>query len=326
MEAIPDFVARRRPSWRRLEALLDGQRRAALSLAELRELDRLHREAAADLARAQGFYGGTEIHRYLNQLCARSYGTIYQPPREAAAAVRRFFGGDFPRLLREELSYVGVSAAVFLVGILLGVAMAAFEPDAAAGFVPRAVLDHIEARTIWTDDLLTSATPGMVSSAIATNNLSVMITAFALGISAGVGTVLVIFMNGLHLGAIATLCALGGIGPQLLDFVSAHGPVELSLIVIAGGAGLMVGHALIEPGELPRGQRLRERGRRAVQLVLGCAPLMALIGIVEGFVSPGPLFSTATKAALGLGLGVALWGYLLLAGRGQLPLEGQRQG
>lgn len=312
---MPAFVARRRPDWQQLETLLHRQEKGTLALAQLHELDQLHRQAAADLAHAQSFYAGTDVHRYLNQLCGRSYASIYQPPRDRAASVKRFFARDFPRTFREELRYVGVSAAIFFLGILLGVLIAAFEPDAASAFVPEGVRQHIEAKKMWTDDVLTSATPGMVSSQIATNNLSVMITSFALGILAGVGTVVVIFFNGLHLGGIATLCAFGGLGMKLLDFVSAHGFVELSVIVIAGGAGLMVGHALVDPGELPRGQRLRERGKRAVQIVVGAAPFMATIGIVEGFVSPGALFGTWTKFALGLSLGAGLWAYLLLAGR-----------
>ena len=73
--------------------------------------------------------------------------------------------------------------------------------------------------------------------------------------------------------------------------------------------------ALIDPGELPRGQALSLRGREAVKLVLGCAPFLALIGVVEGYVSPGSLFPTWVKAGLGLSLGALFWGYLLRAGR-----------
>jgi uncharacterized membrane protein SpoIIM required for sporulation len=91
--------------------------------------------------------------------------------------------------------------------------------------------------------------------------------------------------------------------------------VELSIIVIAGGAGLMVGQALIDPGELPRGQALELRGREAVKLVLGCAPFLALIAVVEGFVSPGDFFPSWVKALLGLALGAFFWLYLLRAGR-----------
>jgi uncharacterized membrane protein SpoIIM required for sporulation len=117
------------------------------------------------------------------------------------------------------------------------------------------------------------------------------------------------------LGATSALCFREGLGVALLDFVSAHGPVELSIITIAGGAGLIVGHTLIDPGELPRAQALALRGREAVKLVLGCAPFLAAIGVVEGFVSPGSLFPTWAKASLGLTLGALFWVYLLRAGR-----------
>jgi hypothetical protein len=77
----------------------------------------------------------------------------------------------------------------------------------------------------------------------------------------------------------------------------------------------MVGQALIDPGDLPRGQALALRGKAAVKLVLGCAPFLAAIAMVEGFISPGSLFPTALKSALGLTLGVLFWSYLLRAGR-----------
>ncbi len=110
------------------------------------------------------------------------------------------------------------------------------------------------------------------------------------------------------------LCARGGIGRSLFDFIAAHGPVELSVIVLAGGAGLVLGRAIVDPGELPRAQALSRSGREAVRIVLGCAPFLALIGVVEGFVSPGALFPTWAKLSLGLALGGGFWGYLLTAG------------
>ena len=110
-------------------------------------------------------------------------------------------------------------------------------------------------------------------------------------------------------------CAQNGLGPSILTFMAAHGPVELSIICITGGAGLMVGHALIDPGERTRADALRLRAGRAVRMVLGCAPFLAAIGVVEGFVSPGDLFSPLLKVVLGLSLFVGFWAYLMRTAR-----------
>ncbi|WP_338866819.1 stage II sporulation protein M [Myxococcus stipitatus] len=314
---LPAFVAQHRADWDALEALLARQRNGTLSLQELRTLDTLYRRAASDLAHAQTFYAGTDAHRFLNQLCARAYGAIYQPPRERWASLRAFFRRDFPRTLRRELRYVGASGALFILGLLLGALVVLWEPRGAELLVPSGVRQYVAQGRMWTDDILSVAPPDTVSSGIATNNLTVTILTFALGLFYGLGTVFVLVNNGVQIGAITALCAREGMVGGLLDFIAAHGPVELSIIVIAGGAGLMVGQALVDPGELPRGQALAQRGREAVKLVLGCAPFLACIGMVEGYVSPGDLFPTWAKAALGLSLGGLFWAYLLRAGRAE---------
>ena len=320
---LPAFVARRRPDWEALQALLERQRAGTLRLEELRTLDVLYRRAAADLAQAQTFYVGTDVHRFLNQLCARAYATIYQPPRERLAATLAFFRRDFPRTLRANGAFVAASAGLFLLGLLLGAVVVWLEPRGAELLVPQHLRDSVARGEMWTDGILTVAPPNAVASGIATNNLTVTIVTFASGILLGLGTVFVLLNNGVHLGSVAALCAHEGMGLKLLDFIAAHGPVELSIIVIAGGAGLMVGQALIDPGELPRGQALAARGREAVQLVLGCAPFLALIAVVEGFVSPGDFFASWVKGVLGLTLGALFWLYLLRAG-GDAPSPSPR--
>jgi uncharacterized membrane protein SpoIIM required for sporulation len=312
---LPAFVGRRRPDWEALQGLLAQQRAGTLGLEGLRRLDTLYRRAAADLAHAQTFYPGTDAHRFLNQLCGQAYAAIYQPPRERWLAVRDFFRREFPATLRAEGRFVAVSAAFFILGLLLGSLVVLLEPRGAELLVPQGVRDYVAQGRMWTDDILSVAPPNAVSSGIATNNLTVIIFTFASGILFGLGTVFTLVNNGVQIGAITALCAREGLGLKLLDFISAHGPVELSIITIAGGAGLMVGQALIDPGELPRGQALALRGKAAVKLVLGCAPFLAAIALVEGFISPGNLFPTALKAALGLTLGALFWGYLLRAGR-----------
>lgn len=314
-EPLPAFVARRRPDWDALQGLLDAQRTGKLHLEQLRTLDRLYRRAAADLAHAQAFYPATDAHRFVNQLCSTAYGAIYRPPHDWLTAVTEFFRRGFPRALRAELRFVAVSALLFWLGAALGALVVLFEPSGADLLVPPGVREAVADHRMWTDNMLSVMPPGFAASWILTNNLSVTIATFALGITLGLGTALILVSNGVQLGAVAALCVREGMGWPLLSFIGAHGVVELSEIIIAGGAGLMVGHALIDPGELPRGAFVKERATQAAKLVVGCAPFLALIGVVEGFISPGDLFPGEAKVALGLLLGALLWGYLLFAGR-----------
>src|SRR5437660_712233 len=114
--------------------------------------------------------------------------------------------------------------------------------------------------------------------------------------------------------AIIALTYRAGFGNDLISFVVGHGVIELSCIFIAGGAGLLIGTALLMPGDLSRGDALKSRGMEAVRLVVGCVPLLVVAGIIEGFISPQPI-SAFIKIGIGVITGIALYSYLLLAGR-----------
>jgi len=101
----------------------------------------------------------------------------------------------------------------------------------------------------------------------------------------------------------------------VLEFVTAHGVVEISTILIAGAAGLMVGAAMLNPGDYTRRDALSVRGTDAVKLVLGVAPILVVIGLVEGFVSPQPMIPAPFKMFFGVLLGALLYLHLFLSGR-----------
>lgn len=303
------FVQRRIADWRALEALL--AQGASTSLDQVAQVDRLYRRASADLAHAQTFFGGSDVHRYLNQLCGQAYGVIYRRTGERLTGLLHFYRRTFPAVARATLPFTKAAAALMTLGAVLGATTVALSPGGADALLDPMLMDHIRRRELWTDLLLERLHPAEVATTIFTNNLRVSFSAFAAGITGGVGTVGLLLFNGVHVGAILTACAQHGVAGTMLAFMAAHGPVELSIIAMTGGAGLLIGHGLIAPGERSRGVVLRERGTQAIQLVLGCAPFLVGIGIVEGFVSPGSFFPWPLKLLLGVTTGWAFWRYLL---------------
>ncbi len=137
-----------------------------------------------------------------------------------------------------------------------------------------------------------------MASAIITNNVQVAFGAFALGITAGIGTVLVLVFNGLFFGAVLGLFANYHLAGWILTFVAGHGVLELTAIFIAGGAGLLVGRALVAPGDLARRDALVVHGRLAIRLVGAAACLLILAGLIEGFLSASgaPRFLSSSSA------------------------------
>ena len=110
-----------------------------------------------------------------------------------------------------------------------------------------------------------------------------------MGVTAGLGTAWMMVLNGLLIGVVGTACFRAGLSLSLWSFVAPHGSLELPAIFIAGGAGLILGRGLLDPGMLPRREALAESGGLAIRLLLGVIPLLIVAGAIEGFVSPVPL-------------------------------------
>ncbi|MFT3915476.1 MAG: stage II sporulation protein M [Anaeromyxobacteraceae bacterium] len=307
------FVRARRAAWDRLDALAARAAKGRLPLAEVEELDRLYRRAAGDLAFARVAFPGSDAEGHLAQVTARAYGTLYRPERAGLASAWRLYAVEAPAAFRRNLRAFGLAAALLAAGLAGGALAVLADPGAAEVLVPRGVRDAVAAGRLWTDDLLTAA-PGFTGSVIARNNVAVAALAFGLGLTAGVGTALLVVANGLVLGAVFAHLARHGMVGGLAGFVAAHGPAELSALLLAAQAGFVLASALVDPGESPRGLALAARGREAVRLVAVVIPVLLLVGLVEGGVSPGARFPAAAKAALGLALAGGLFVYLSLAG------------
>ncbi|MCA1815275.1 MAG: stage II sporulation protein M [Acidobacteria bacterium] len=311
------FINERKGAWRRLEELLrmlDEMSLRRLHREEVRELGRIYRRASSDLAIARAESRDPRLVNYLNSLVIRAHGRIYRTEAsEGGKRLRNFFLRDFPRTFRKTWRYTATAFAFTLVFSLIGFfgtrRDADFSELVGISYVMR---DKINSGEHWWESLNEANQIG--GAAIMTNNIQVMFNAFALGATLGLGTLLVMAFNGLNIGAVLALTYRAGFGNDLVTFMVGHGVIELTCIFIAGGAGLLVGSAIIAPGDLSRFDALRLRGREAVHLIVGCIPLLVVAGTIEGFISPAPIhpaFKFATAAATG----VALYTYLLLGGR-----------
>jgi len=309
----------REPHWRRLEALLDRTSASGfkgLTRRELQELGLLYRQIASDLAALREDPGSSRFAAYLNQLLARAHHTIYSAERDSPAAFAQFWIETFPRIFRQHLGHVAVALALFLGSGIVGAALTYRDPDFKTRILGPAMVETIERRQMWTHSIV--AIKPVASSAIMTNNLGVALMAFAMGITAGLGTVYMIAFNGLLLGVIGAACAASGMSLQLWSFVAPHGALELPSIVIAGSAGLRLAQGLLFPGLLPRRDSVARAGADAIKLVLGCLPLLVIAGVIEAFVSPTDL-STAMKFGMSGALLALLIAYLFSGYRLQAP-------
>ena len=324
------FVSARRDAWERLETLVEraqGARLSALSNDELHELGTLYRRASADLARAQTRYNttlaGQELVRTLNALVRRAHGQIYAAPGASASAAPKaawnwlFLG--FPAAFRRHWRAIAL-AALLMVGPAVAAYVAVWSDSANTHlFLPDEVVKTVEERA---QKKLTTGWGGntnyqgvvqspAISSFIMTNNIRVTLLSVALGVTAGLGTALVLIQNGLMLGSLAAVATNNNVDYLFWSVILPHGILELSAIAIAGGAGFVLARAIYAPGDLPRRDALKIAGGEAAQLVVGVAVILVFAGLIEGFITPADI-SPNFKMAFAALTGLALAAYLLI--------------
>jgi uncharacterized membrane protein SpoIIM required for sporulation len=281
------WIEKRRPYWARIDELLtrSGRRGVrALSHSELQELALLYRQTASDLATIREDVSSQNLARYLNQLLGRAHNFLYMGRRSRPGGILTFYRETFPQVFHETLPYTLIATAIFFAVAAVGLMMAVTNPSFQRYLLGDAMMATIEKREMWTHSLVT--VKPLASSAIMTNNLSVSLTTFALGVTAGIGTIWMLALNGLLFGVVSGACWQAGMLDQLMSFVAPHGVLELPAIFISGGAGLLLAKGLLFPGRLSRRASLVFEGGRAVRLVLGIIPMLIVAGTIEGFVSP----------------------------------------
>ena len=322
--ANDQFIDKGKNAWQRLEdllALLDRTSLRRLRRAEVRELGRIYRRTASDLAVARAESRDPRLINYLNSLVIRAHGRIYRADAQGGARIRNFFARDLPRTFRQTWRYTALSFGIFMLSSVIGFVGSNRDPEFSELVgVPAAFRElYIKTKTHWWEDLNEANQVG--ASSIVTNNIQVTIYTFAFGALFGLGTLFYLAYNGANIASVVALTYQAGFGNDLVTFMVGHGVIELTCIFIAGGAGLLIGSALIMPGDLTRADALKARGKQAIRLMMGVAILLVIAGIIEGFVSPTPIHP-AIKFGLGAVTGIALYSYLLLAGRNTTGEQG----
>jgi len=310
-----EFVKSRQGDWSRLAHLLEQYGRGGDTLAagDLEQLGRLYRAATSDLALAKRDFPNARVTQYLNSLVARAHAAIYRGEAVDLRRFGRFYLGTFPRLYRELLPYTLAAFLFFAIPALTAGYVLAVDPGAAGAVGLEAQAAIMQSGELWTD-IPVAERPG-VSSFIMVNNIRVTLVAFAGGITCTLFTIYAMVSNGINLGGVLGLGLHFGLAGDLLTFVIAHGVIELSVIFMAGGAGLKMGMALLQPGLYTRRDALVMAAGKAVRILLGCVPLLMIAGLIEGLISPNTDIPAWWHYAVGAITGIVLYAYLLGAGR-----------
>jgi uncharacterized membrane protein SpoIIM required for sporulation len=309
---VQRWIARREPDWKRLDALLKQVEKKglkSLKANEIKLLASLYRSVSADLARIRTNQVSQTLAQDLQALTSRSYNQIYQGSRRQEwQSVREFCLWGFPAIVQQTAIYTVLATALFVVGGLISWWFSWRDPMFLSLVVPEELIRMVrDEGELWTGSIV--GTEPLASSSIMVNNLTVCFRAIAGGMTAGAFTSYVLALNGVLIGAIATLVGQNNLAYPFWAFVFPHGALELPAIFLSGGAGLLLGRALLFPGKYNRVDALRYYGAQAAQLVYGIVPMLVIAGIIEGFFSPNPFIPDLVKYLTGTLLFVLLVGY-----------------
>lgn len=322
------FLKTRITAWDRLEALIKkasprGVR--ALTDSELRELTLLYPAVAVDVARARMYKIDPNTQNRINQLAISAHGLLYRRKSERSFQfILTFFRDTYPRLFRRLWPYTVLAIAVFTIGFIGAYISTVLTPSNAYLFVP-GQLDLTDNESSMSSKDISERfrripKPPMAAGIMA-NNISVAFNAFALGITAGIGTCYIIIFNAMMLGGFAAHFSNHGLTYEFWSFIIPHGILEIFAILVSAAAGLKLGLSFVIPGQLKRSISLRRGARDSVLLLMGTIPMFVVAGLVESVITPSYI-PGMIKIALGVTLALLTISYLILGGRRPMDRSG----
>jgi uncharacterized membrane protein SpoIIM required for sporulation len=272
-----------------------------LSGAELSSLIDDYQVLTADLARARSLGASRSTVDHLNRIAVAGHNLLYGQIRRPSVEIRSDWLGSFARVVRRHAWAVALSATMFFGPAVVSYVAVQLYPSLGYDLLAEEFLEFDPASEENLHSIPTLARP-VISSVIITNNIQVTLLAFGFGLTAGVGTSILLIFNGVHLGSVAAWMTLHGKQKALWGWIMPHGATELLAICLAGAAGYLLAAAIVVPGEVRRSTALKRIGGDALLIEIGCMVMLVIAGLIEGFLSPSSINYSARIAVLAVSL------------------------
>ena len=321
---IDTFIARRQDRWRDLERLVDsteGQREEEIPLRTVQEIVRLYRQVCSDLNQARSYTANPELLDRLNRVSGRAYRFIYRGgrPERLRDAVRRLILTEIPATFRREQRFIIYALVAMMAGVLAGAIGVAADGENARRLIPpqfftEDVRDRVERIEKGDERIAALDEAAAFGAYLYTHNIKVALLCFSLGALTIAGAYLVLFDNGVMLGAVAASYVAAGVSGFFFGWVGPHGALELPAIVFGAAAGLRLGDAFWMPGRKSRQTALRDAFPAVWRMLIATAFTLVFAGIVEGSFSQftSKTFPVPLKIGVAVLLLVSLIAYLFM--------------
>lgn len=272
------FIIQNKEKWTRFEQMLEDKNHNP------EELNELFIQITDDLSYARTFYPNRSVRVFLNGLARRIFHNVYSHRRFPMTRLRTFWTEELPRVMYESRKALLLSFVLFALAFLIGVVSSQINPEFARTILGdsyvETTLDNIEKgdpMAIYKDKEVLGMSLG-----IAANNLRVAFFTVLMGVLSSIGTVFIMLYNGIMVGAFQYFFITKGLFWESFLTIWIHGTLEISAIIIAGGAGLVLGSGLLFPGSYTRMQAFQMSAKRGIKIFIGIVPIIIIAGIFEG--------------------------------------------
>lgn len=305
----PRFIKKRAERWRELE---DGIKQGASKNPE--ELAKLYIELTDDLAYAETFFPESKTRSYLNNLLLYVHKTIYKNKREKANRFVQFWKLEVPQAIAACRKEIALAFFIFCIGILVATSSMQIDP----GFVRSVLGDAYINQTISNIEkgdpmgIYASADETSMFWQITTNNIRVSLIVFAAGILSAFTSGIVLFSNGLMLGAFQYYFYQNNLLGISAQAVWIHGIIEISSIIFCGGAGIALGNAWLYPGNQSRLKQLQIKANQGLKIVVGMIPFFVLAGFIESYFTRYYKLSLLSLSIISVSMILVLFYYFYL--------------
>jgi len=321
------FVARHQAEWEAFEQWLRhrGSGRGKMGPGQPQmvadeEIPARYRRLCQQLALARSRDYSSPLLEHLQQLMQDGHAVLYRAPPPRWRLALEFVAAGFPRLVRSQAALMWTSLALFALPLLAMYLLMLWRPELVNHVLDPAQVAQFERMYDSSDpDRALGRESGddwRMFGHYIMNNVSIGLRTFAGGLLAGVGTIFVLVFNGISIGTVAGYLQAVGHGGPLFRFICTHGALELSAIVIAGGAGLRLGLALVAPGNRRRRDALVHAGRIGARLSLGVALMLLGAAFIEAFWSSIAWLPDLLRFSVAGLLWAAVLAWLWRGGRG----------
>lgn len=317
---IDRFIAQNQMTWSRLQHLTGRARSnpGNLTEPELDEMIQLYQRVSTQLSHARTYFHDGALTAQLTATVAAASSVIYGSRPRTFRPIVLFFSATFPTAVWQARRYIGLASALLFLPALAMMLWLTHSPEALDASASKAD------REFYADEAFESyysdQPSALFATEVGTNNVFVSFLAFAGGAAAMVPGVYILVMNGVALGQAGAWMTTEGEATLFWTLIAPHGLLELTSIVVAAGAGLLLGWTLLVPGDRTRADAMAEEGKRAGAIIVGLVACFGVAALIEGFVT-GSGLPIEIKVATGVLVWVAFVLYITVLGR-----EGERRG